>query len=83
MDIIDIKNNRFNLVLCELFNRHIHGSPGDNIKELDGHYLLISKFNGQSDDESVNPKRKLRKPSSSDVVTFNKQANKLKYHRQF
>ena len=43
----------------------------------------ISKFNGQSDDESVNPKRKLRKPSSSDVVTFNKQANKLKYHRQF
>ena len=48
MDIIDIKNNRFNLVLCELFNRHIHGSPGDNIKELDGHYLLISKFNGQT-----------------------------------
>lgn len=48
MDINNISNNRFNLVLCELFNRNIHGSPGDNISNVDGHYLLISKFNGQT-----------------------------------
>ena len=31
---------RFNLVLCEILNKHLHGND-DNI---DGHYLIINKF---------------------------------------
>ena len=38
--------SRFNLVLCELFNRNIHGSSNNQIEAIDGHYLLISKFDG-------------------------------------
>ena len=41
-------NNKFNLVLCELFNRHIHGLASSQIQEVDGHYLIISKFDGQT-----------------------------------
>ena len=37
-----LQNNksRFNLVLCEILNTHLHGND-DNI---DGHYLIINKF---------------------------------------
>ena len=38
--------SRFNLVLCEIFNRNIHGAPSNQIQAIDGHYLLISKFDG-------------------------------------
>ena len=41
-------NNKFNLVLCELFNRNIHGISNNEIQEVDGHYLVISKFDGQT-----------------------------------
>lgn len=41
-------NNKFNLVLCELFNRHIHGPSSSQIQEVDGHYLIIHKFDGQT-----------------------------------
>lgn len=41
-------NNKFNLVLCELFNRHIHGLASSQIQEVDGHYLIINKFDGQT-----------------------------------
>lgn len=45
------------------------------------------RSHGQSDEEPyieepVNPRKNLRKPSSS-AITFNKNANKIKYHRQF
>ena len=40
--------SKYNLVLCELFNRHIHGSPKKKITAVDGHYLLISKFEGDA-----------------------------------
>jgi hypothetical protein len=35
-------NSRFNLVLCEILNKHLHGND-DNI---DGNYLIINKFDG-------------------------------------
>jgi hypothetical protein len=41
-------NNKFNLVLCELFNSNIHGSSNSTIGEINGHYLLISKFDGKT-----------------------------------
>ena len=41
-------NSKFNLVLCELFNSNIHGSSSNTIEEIDGHYLLISKFDGKT-----------------------------------
>jgi hypothetical protein len=41
-------NNKFDLVLCELFNRHIHGLASSQIQEVDGHYLIINKFDGQT-----------------------------------
>jgi len=41
-------SSKFNLVLCELFNRNIHGSSSSTIEEIDGHYLLISKFDGKT-----------------------------------
>jgi hypothetical protein len=54
-----LQNNkrRFNLVLCEILNTHLHGND-DNI---DGHYLIINKFDastgsaiysGSEDDDS-------------------------------
>ncbi len=36
---------RFNLVLCELFNKNIHGGTNEPV---DGHYLLLNKFDGTS-----------------------------------
>ena len=38
--------SRFNLVLCEIFNRNIHGASSEQIEAVDGHYLLIAKFDG-------------------------------------
>ena len=38
----------FNLVLCEIFNRNIHGASSENIEPVDGHYLLIAKFDGKT-----------------------------------
>ena len=35
---------RFNLVLCEILNKHLHGND-DNI---DGHYLIINKFDAST-----------------------------------
>ena len=43
-----MSQSKYNLVLCELFNRHIHGSQKKKITEIDGHYLLISKFQGDA-----------------------------------
>jgi len=56
---------RFNLVLCEILNKHLHG----NNANIDGHYLIINKFDAstgsaiysdseedddyESDDESI------------------------------
>ena len=38
--------NKYNLVLCELFNRNIHGLSSNKIEDIDGHYLIINKFDG-------------------------------------
>jgi hypothetical protein len=43
-----LQNNKYNLVLCELYNRNIHGLLGDSIQEVDGHYLVLNKFNGKT-----------------------------------
>uniref|UniRef100_A0A6C0I946 Uncharacterized protein n=1 Tax=viral metagenome TaxID=1070528 RepID=A0A6C0I946_9ZZZZ len=43
-----MSQSKYNLVLCEMFNRNIHGSPKKKITEIDGHYLLISKFEGDA-----------------------------------
>ena len=40
----NINTKRFNLVLCEILNKHLHGND-DNI---DGHYLIINKFDGST-----------------------------------
>jgi hypothetical protein len=55
---------RFNLVLCEILNKHLHGNDAN----IDGHYLIINKFDAstgsaiysdledddyESDDESI------------------------------
>ena len=39
---------QFNLVLCELFNSHVHGSNDNDVEPVDGHYLLIDVFDGSS-----------------------------------
>lgn len=41
-----MSHSRFNLVLCEMFNRNIHGASTEDIEPIDGHYLLIAKFDG-------------------------------------
>ena len=43
-----MSHSRFNLVLCELFNRNIHGTSSEHIEPVDGHYLLIAKFDGKT-----------------------------------
>ena len=43
-----LQNNKYDLVLCELYNRNIHGLLGDSIQEVDGHYLVLNKFNGKT-----------------------------------
>ena len=43
-----MSHSRFNLVLCEIFNRNIHGASSEHIDPVDGHYLLIAKFDGKT-----------------------------------
>ena len=35
---------RFNLVLCEILNKHLHGNDAN----IDGHYLIINKFDAST-----------------------------------
>ena len=39
---------RFDMVLCELFNSHVHGGDDNIIEPVDGHYLIVDKFDGIS-----------------------------------
>ena len=45
MEIIDLRElqrlqrNKYNLVVCEIFNRNIHGCFEDSDKSVKGHYL--------------------------------------------
>jgi hypothetical protein len=57
------QQNKFNLVVCELFNRYIHGYYNNSDKSVNGHYLCVhisknrSIFDNRdynSDDESDN-----------------------------
>ena len=47
MEVIDLRElqrlqrNKFNLVVCEIFNRNIHGYCGDSDKCVQGHYLCL------------------------------------------
>jgi hypothetical protein len=36
---------KYNLLLCELFYEPIHGKTEESDANIDGHYILISKFN--------------------------------------
>jgi hypothetical protein len=36
-----LQRNKFNLVVCEIFNRNIHGYCGDSDKWVQGHYLCL------------------------------------------
>lgn len=39
-------NGRFNLVLCEIHYTPIHGKVKTSCRNIEGHYLLINKFDG-------------------------------------
>jgi hypothetical protein len=39
-------NNRFNLVLCEIHYTPIHGKNKSSCRTIEGHYILIDKFDG-------------------------------------
>ena len=41
-------NSRFNLVLCEIHYSPIHGKVDTSYKNIEGHYILIDKFDGIS-----------------------------------
>jgi hypothetical protein len=41
-------NGRFNLVLCEIHYTPIHGKEKTSYKNIEGHYILIDKFDGIS-----------------------------------
>jgi len=41
-------NGRFNLVLCEIHYSPFHGKSKSSYKYIEGHYLLIDKFDGIS-----------------------------------
>jgi hypothetical protein len=43
-------DQRFNLVLCELHYTPIHGKTKQSCPTIEGHYLLIDKFDGSSGD---------------------------------
>ena len=68
-------NSKFNLVLCELFNSNIHGSSNSTIGEINGHYLLISKFDGKTnrllDSESDSESEYNDSDSESELSTIN------------
>jgi len=42
----NLKNGRFNLVLCEIHYSPFHGKSKSSYKNIEGHYLLIDKFDG-------------------------------------
>jgi len=44
----NLKNGRFNLVLCEIHYSPFHGKSKSSYKYIEGHYLLIDKFDGIS-----------------------------------
>jgi hypothetical protein len=44
----NLKNGRFNLVLCEIHYSPFHGKSKSSYKNIEGHYLLIDKFDGIS-----------------------------------
>ena len=44
----NFKNGRFNLVLCEIHYSPFHGKSKSSYKYIEGHYLLIDKFDGIS-----------------------------------
>ena len=44
----NFKNGRFNLVLCEIHYTPFHGKSKSSYKNIEGHYLLIDKFDGIS-----------------------------------
>jgi len=44
----NLKNGRFNLVLCEIHYSPFHGKSKSSYKYIEGHYLLIEKFDGIS-----------------------------------
>ena len=44
----NLKNGRFNLVLCEIHYSPFHGKSKLSYKNIEGHYLLIHKFDGIS-----------------------------------
>jgi hypothetical protein len=55
-----LQRNKFNLVVCEIFNRNIHGYCEDSDKCVEGHYLclhisrnrsLFDNFDYDSDDD--------------------------------
>ena len=37
--------NKNNIVLCELYQKNIHGFTNESDKNINGHYLVISKLN--------------------------------------
>ena len=47
MEVIDLRElqrlqrNKFNLVVCEIFNRYIHGYCEDSDKSVESHYLCV------------------------------------------
>jgi hypothetical protein len=44
----NFKKGRFNLVLCEIHYTPIHGKSKTSYKNIEGHYILIDKFDGIS-----------------------------------
>ena len=44
----NLKNGRFNLVLCAIHYTQIHGKLETSYKNIEGHYILIDKFDGIS-----------------------------------
>ena len=46
--LTNANNKRFNLVLCELHYTPIHGKTETSCSTIEGHYLLIDKFAGNT-----------------------------------
>jgi len=67
-----LQNNKYDLVLCELYNRNIHGLSDDTIQEVDGHYLVLNKFNGKTnrllDEDEYDTDDNLTDSDDSDTV---------------
>jgi hypothetical protein len=46
MNLFERSRSRFNLVLCELHYTPIHGKTRSSCPTIEGHYLLIDRFDG-------------------------------------